>query len=226
MHDINPPSNVTARMEGRPAFTIVVDRPTPRKISEEIAAVCGISANSYHFDVDGKSLFDPSLFVDIYYKKIEIMVDVTPAKVFDVFYKLDDGRVGAVECTRRTTGDELSKMIDPALKFATSNGQLIYGGETLEDHGITGECMVHPADDIMTVYVKLLFGNVIEVPALPSDTIETFKRHLEQVEGIFTDMTRLVFNGNQLQDDTTMSANNISDKVTLDFVLCLRYCLR
>jgi len=69
---------------------------------------------------------------------------------------------------------------------------------------------------IVTLMGKKTFWNVS-----PHDTIGLFKNFLHFYEGIPTEQQRLIFNGNQLDDNRIIADYNIKNESTLYLVLRL-----
>ncbi|CAH6723665.1 NEDD8-like protein Rub1p [[Candida] jaroonii] len=74
----------------------------------------------------------------------------------------------------------------------------------------------------MQIKVKTLTGREIPVDVEPTDKIYNIKEMMEEKEGIFPAQQRLIFQGSQLNDETTIAESGIQPGASLHLVLTLR----
>ena len=77
-------------------------------------------------------------------------------------------------------------------------------------------------DPVMQIFVKPIKGKTIILDVSSSDTIADVKVKLEELKGINPDEARLSYAGRNLEDGSTLSECNITDKSTLDLNLRLK----
>jgi Ubiquitin family len=79
-----------------------------------------------------------------------------------------------------------------------------------------------PTTDVMQIYVRLLTGKTLTIDVEADETFASVKAKIHASEGYPPDQQRLIFEGQEREDDSTLADCGIIDKTTIHCVLRLR----
>ena len=124
--------------------------------------------------------------------------------------------------------EEVKKKIQDKEGFKHEQQTLIFAGQQLEDnkmlfeYNIKNKSTLHLVKKFIQIFVRLVEGKQLTLDVEPSDTIETVKKKIEVIEGLKPEQQTLIFAGQQLEDNKTLSEYKIKDQSTLHLVIRLR----
>lgn len=111
------------------------------------------------------------------------------------------------------------------------NGKQLNDDNTLQDYNIKSDNSIRLVVGLLgggtdgesfQIFVKTLQGKNITLDVKSTDSVQSIKKQITDIEGIPEDQQRLVHNGKQLEDANTLQDYNIDAESTIHLVLRLR----
>ncbi|CAN6335197.1 unnamed protein product [Urochloa humidicola] len=145
------------------------------------------------------------------------------------------GLIFTVDVDSADTIDNIKNKIEYNHGFPKGQQCLIFANEQLEgkrtlaDYKICKEStlllVLHPCQGgSMQIFVRKLTGKTFTLKAESSDTVNSVKVKVYEMEGTRPTHQRFIFAGQQLEDSRTLAYYNIKNESTIDLVLRLCGC--
>ena len=171
----------------------------------------GIPIPEQRLEKDGTRLQDSDTLADAGIRHGDT-IQMKPMKV--IVHDIKNNREFPIEMLPTDTIDDLKGEVDALASVPKSEQRLVFDGKpltknkkTLRSCGIQNGSVVNL--EPMTILVETPQGKQIPVPTAPKDTAADVKRKVQDLEGIPVEDQRLVFNGKELPDKSTIEVNGI-----------------
>ncbi|VEU43009.1 unnamed protein product [Pseudo-nitzschia multistriata] len=154
-----------------------------------------------------------------------------PRGGMQLFVKTLTGKTVAIEVEEGESIEEVKAKIAEKEGIPPEQQRLIFGGQqlqdqkTLDDYDVGDDATLHLVLRLrggMQLFVKTLTGKTVAIEVEEGESIEEVKAKIAEKEGIPPEQQRLIFGGQQLQDQKTLDDYDVGDDATLHLVLRLR----
>ena len=145
------------------------------------------------------------------------------------------GLTFTVDCDSSDTIDKIKNKIENNDGIPKGRQCLIFANEQLEGKRTLAEYNICKESNLLLVlypcrrgsiliFVKMLTGNTVTFKAKSSDTVNSIKVQIYEMNGIRPIHLRIIFDGRQLEGSRTLAYYNIKNESTLHVMLRLCGC--
>ena len=140
-----------------------------------------------------------------------------------VFIKFLVGKACTIDCEASDTVEQLKKKIQEKEGIPCDQQWLIFSGRRLEDSQILSDYKIQSESTVhlllrlrgggpLQLYLKTLTGRTLTIDVQDSDSVETLKAKVQELEGTAVDQQRLIFRGTSLEDGKKLSEYNFNSE--------------
>jgi ubiquitin C len=139
-----------------------------------------------------------------------------------IFVKSSTGRTVCLRVNPADTVHTVKTKIQEQ-QYLVYDGVQLEDDRTLADYGIEHKSVLDLKEKMQIFIVETLAGTTITLEVESSETIDNIKERIKESEGFPKGQQCLIFDNKQLEDNSTLADNNISEGSTL--LLVLRHML-